>query len=106
MNKLNWVIGMGGQGGGDKCLSEDGWTVSWMISERSDYRERKCNADLHGGVYHHTSTPHNKSVQQLNGEQGEAHCAMNTKFDINLIKPHIFYRNLKGRRQQHTTSED
>ena len=24
---------MGGQGGGEKCLSEDGWTVSWMISE-------------------------------------------------------------------------
>ena len=24
---------MGGQGRGDKCISEDGWTVSWMISE-------------------------------------------------------------------------
>ena len=30
---ISEVIGMGGQGGGEKCLSEDGWTVSWMISE-------------------------------------------------------------------------
>ena len=30
---------------------EDGWTVPVMISERSYYRERKCTAELHGGVY-------------------------------------------------------
>ena len=30
---------------------EDGWTVRVMISERSYYLERKCTAELRGGVY-------------------------------------------------------
>ena len=32
--------------------------VGGLTSKRRDCRGRKCMTELHGGVYHHTSTPH------------------------------------------------
>ena len=51
------------QGGREKCLREEVWTVRGMISEM-----RKGMIELHGGVFRHTSTPH-KSGTRMNGKK-------------------------------------
>ena len=47
----------------------DGWTELGMISKRRDCQWRNCITELHGGVHHHTSTPHDSGIQMKGGKK-------------------------------------